>query len=93
MSIDKVHVASNGFVEQREDAMTRMFALFTCLSMTGTALTAADVGPNAKDLAAARTKAVNFLKTAQTDDGSWTSKCIKRWNWTDAESSSYFRSK
>ncbi|MFO0917763.1 MAG: prenyltransferase/squalene oxidase repeat-containing protein [Planctomycetaceae bacterium] len=33
----------------------------------------ADFGPDAKALTAARTKAINFLKTAQAADGSWTS--------------------
>lgn len=53
--------------------MTRMIACWTCLYFMGTVLSAADIGPRANDLAAARTKAINFLKTSQTEDGSWTS--------------------
>lgn len=43
-----------------------------CLALVGI-LAAADVGPSAKELAASRKKAVDFLKTAQAADGSWTS--------------------
>ncbi len=43
------------------------------LLFVSSALSAADFGPSAKDLDAARTKGINFLKTAQTPEGSWTS--------------------
>lgn len=42
------------------------------LTMIGV-LTAADIGPSAKELAASQKKAIEFLKTAQAADGSWTS--------------------
>ena len=48
-------------------------ATIACLGAMATNGLAADIGPKAKDLADARTKAVNFLKTAQTAEGSWTS--------------------
>lgn len=49
-------------------------SILCCLSFVvfTSSLPASDVGPKADDLASARTKAVNFLKTAQAEDGSWT---------------------
>jgi squalene-hopene/tetraprenyl-beta-curcumene cyclase len=49
------------------------FLLAVCLCLFGTHGWSADIGPKASDLAAARAKAVNFLKTSQAEDGSWTS--------------------
>lgn len=43
------------------------------LCLLSAAAWAADFGPDPKELAASRAKAVNFLKTAQAADGSWTS--------------------
>lgn len=45
-----------------------------CLSLSLTVASAADqpAGPDAAALKAARQRAVNFLKTTQADDGSWT---------------------
>jgi len=43
------------------------------IGMTGSNLFAQTVGPKADELAKSRQRAVNFLKTTQFNDGSWTS--------------------
>ena len=53
--------------------MLSRIAGFTFLCLSGTIIWAADLGPKADDLKAARTKGANFLKTAQNDAGGWTS--------------------
>lgn len=53
--------------------MKSLLALTLCGSVLVGTASSADIGPKAKELAAARTRAINFLKTAQTADGSWTS--------------------
>jgi squalene-hopene/tetraprenyl-beta-curcumene cyclase len=50
---------------------TLCFALASCL--LAAPILAADVGPQPEKLKESRTAAINFLKTAQADDGSWTS--------------------
>ena len=47
-----------------------MSSLMLCL---GTDLAAQTLGPNADELAKSRLRGVNFLKTTQANDGSWTS--------------------
>lgn len=53
--------------------MRRILTAAICGLLTTLPIWAEDVGPNPKELAAVRTKAINFLKTAQGPDGSWTS--------------------
>jgi len=50
-----------------------MTAATACWIMLAGISLAADIGPEAKALEDSRTKAINFIKTAQADDGSWTS--------------------
>jgi squalene-hopene/tetraprenyl-beta-curcumene cyclase len=54
------------------DAMLSL--IVACLLMAGTGVAAEKTyGPEAKKLAEIRQRAVNFLKTSQSDDGTWTS--------------------
>lgn len=53
--------------------MKTFTAIVLSVSVLGANAWSAEFGPKAEDLAAARGKAVDFLKTAQNDDGSWTS--------------------
>lgn len=55
---------------------TSRFGLMILVSISfcaGTDLLAQTVGPKAEDLAKARQKAINFLKTSQAEEGHWTS--------------------
>ena len=52
--------------------MTRYLSVLACCCLTCAPLLG-EVGPKPADLKASRTKAVDFLKTSQADDGSWTS--------------------
>ena len=52
--------------------MTRYLSVLACCCLTCASLLG-EVGPKPADLKASRTKAVDFLKTSQADDGSWTS--------------------
>lgn len=53
--------------------MKPLVTSLACLTLFVTTVVAEDIGPKLKDLGASRTKAINYLKTAQTEDGSWTS--------------------
>lgn len=50
-----------------------LFLLSGVMLCLGTELAAQTVGPKADELAKARMRGANFLKTKQADDGSWTS--------------------
>lgn len=50
-----------------------LFLLSGIMLCLGTELGAQTIGPKAEDLAKSRVRAVNFLKTTQAADGSWTS--------------------
>lgn len=51
----------------------RLVAVTLALAVSAGTLFAADaVGPDPEQLAASRQKAINFLKTTQSDDGGWT---------------------
>ncbi len=52
----------------------QLVAALATVALACPPLTAFAAGPDAADVAAARTKGVDFLKTTQNDDGSWTSK-------------------
>ena len=59
--------------------MPRMLPVLSLFLLSGvmlclaTELAAQTVGPKAEDLAKARLRGTNFLKTTQATDGSWTS--------------------
>ncbi len=57
----------------RMRSLSSLLLMFGLLLVAGPELSAQTIGPKAEELAKVRVRAINFLKTSQSKDGSWTS--------------------